>query len=192
MKKITKPTLTIEESDWYIESAQAKDARKLAGMHKVSCLALYPSAEINISAKDIEAGRLDSEEKIELWRKRIENPNGKEKIWVAKEGERVIGFCYALKKEVQNEIYSIYLLPGHTGKGIGRCLMKVALKWLGKKKETMLQVATYNKNAIRFYEQLGFQKTGNSTEFSFTPLIPGKFIPLLEMVKPLASRPILY
>lgn len=161
-------------------------------MHKVSCLALYPRSEINISAKDIEAGNLDSEEKIELWRERIKDPSGKEKIWVVKEGQQLIGFCYALKKKLKNEIYSIYLLPAHTGKGIGKCLMKVALKWLGKSKETTLEVATYNKSAIRFYERLGFQKTGHVIDFSFTPKIPGKVIPLIEMVKPLASKAILY
>lgn len=59
------------------------------------------------------------------------------------------------------EIVSIYLLPGHIGKGCGKALMSAAiteLRTLGYA-DIFLWVLEENTRARRFYEHFGFEQT---------------------------------
>jgi len=170
-------------SEWKPREASSEDASKIAAVHKASCLEIYPNAVFNVERADIEAANLDSAERIEQWRFRIENQIGTEKVWVVERENEVLGFCYAIKREARNEIYSIYIIPGYTRKGIGKKLMESALEWVGEDQDLTLEVVPYNESAIGFYESLGFQTTNRKSEFTFNPDTPGKVIPLIEMVK---------
>ncbi len=46
---------------------------------------------------------------------------------------------------------------------------------------TIVQVATYNKKAIKFYEKLGFKDNGNRHENEKTRMKSGAIIPEMEM-----------
>ncbi len=166
-----------------IREASSEDATKIAEIHKFSCLDTYPNSAHGVEKSDIESAKLDSEVRVKQWMSRIESQTGNEKIWVFESDGILIGFCYALKKEKINEIYSIYLLPEYTGRGIGKKLMEVASGWVGADKDLMLEVVPYNEAAIRFYESLGFTKTGRQSEFTFNPDGQGKEIPLIEMLR---------
>lgn len=166
-----------------IRVASVEDAPRIAEIHKLSCLDTYPNAKHGVEIADIESAILDSKAKVNQWAKRIASQGGNEQIWVFESDGILIGFCYALKKEEINEIYSIYLLPYYTGRGIGKELMEIASGWVGCDKELMLEVVSYNDAAMRFYESLGFVKTGRQSAFTFSPDGQGKMIPLIEMVK---------
>lgn len=60
--------------------------------------------------------------------------------------------------EQYGEIYSIYILPEYTGKGIGKALLNSAIKGLSEAgyKDVFLWVLEENELARRFYEKMGF------------------------------------
>lgn len=63
--------------------------------------------------------------------------------------------------------------------------MRKGLNWLGKEKNIYVNVVSYNKKAINFYQSLSFVKTGKTVEKkpNEPPDLPcGKNLPEIEMV----------
>ncbi len=60
------------------------------------------------------------------------------------------------------EIYAIYVLEGHQGKGVGRCLVRAVARQLQESGFTSLLVWVLENNnaARRFYESLGGELAG--------------------------------
>lgn len=88
-------------------------------------------------------------------------------LWVAKDGERVVGFvgCGASRDgEDCGEVYSIYVLQSHQGKGIGYALMNQAMEQLRDCRKVVLWVLRGNEKAIRFYERYGFVFDGEEKD----------------------------
>jgi|PlaIllAssembly_1097288.scaffolds.fasta_scaffold248471_2 ribosomal protein S18 acetylase RimI-like enzyme len=166
-----------------IEEALPEDALGITTVQKVTWIDTYPNEQYGITTQDILSKNFDDPKRMERWRKVIEE-NGDEKVWVAKEENGLIGFCSAMREQVHNRIRAVYVKPEFQHMGIGSMLMQKACFWLGREKDVMLSVATYNRNAITFYEKLGFQQQGEVIPRS---LPSGKFIPEIEMRKPGAT-----
>ena len=86
-------------------------------------------------------------------------------LLVAKDGERVIGFCgYGAYRDDSlpdtGEIFALYVLSGYYGTGAGAMLMKEALGRLSRYPSAALWVLADNHRAIRFYEKQGFVPDG--------------------------------
>ncbi len=97
---------------------------------------------------------------------------------MAKEGDKIAGFCQIVKGKEYNELKIIYVLPEYQGKGIGKMLASKALSLLDPRKDIIVEVVEYNKNAIGFYERLGFIEfeKGKGHE------VPnGKIMPIIKM-----------
>lgn len=85
--------------------------------------------------------------------------------------EEIVGFCEAgiprvlekiveksfINPVVHGEIFRIYILPSHQGKGLGEKLFSQAQQWLIKHRKSpfRLWVFEQNKSAILFYEKMG-------------------------------------
>lgn len=70
-----------------------------------------------------------------------------------------VGYCIcSVNQEKVGEIESIYLEPSHRGKGIGRCLMEKALKWMDSHsvQSRIIGVAGGNEDVFPFYSRFGF------------------------------------
>ena len=85
------------------------------------------------------------------------------KVFVAREKNRLVGFCWAIWYEhIKNKgvgiIEELYVDEGYRRKGIGKKLVDVALKFLSKNVLVVL-VTTENglKDAQKFYESRGFK-----------------------------------
>ena len=98
-----------------------------------------------------------------------------DKTFVAKDGDRVIGFsAYGDYRgddlEGAGEVIAIYVLREYYGTGAGRLLMDRALATLDQKK-VALWVLKGNGRAIRFYEKCGFRFDGKEkTQLIGTPV----------------------
>jgi GNAT superfamily N-acetyltransferase len=88
----------------------------------------------------------------------------KKRIFVAKESERIVGFCGAAKynKGTGTIGYGVAVLPQYRGRGVGSVLLWTALDWLKKSgvRLVTLEEATFgfeNKDtpAILLYKTLG-------------------------------------
>lgn len=90
-------------------------------------------------------------------------------VFVAKDGEKVIGFVGCGKYRDNSltdcgEIFSIYVLADYHGKKIGYELMNTAFEKLAAYRKIAVWVLRGNERAIRFYERYGFQFDGTEQE----------------------------
>ncbi|WP_048151381.1 GNAT family N-acetyltransferase [Palaeococcus ferrophilus] len=87
------------------------------------------------------------------------------KIFVARIGERIVGFAvcmrdweHALRGEKVGYIGEFVVDREYQGHRIGRKLMEACLNYLKGSGKVVLEVGEKNENAIRFYEHWGFRR----------------------------------
>lgn len=169
-----------------IQEASISDAEALSNIQKNTWIDTYISEEYGITKEDILAKGMGTPLHIAKWEATIEKPNTK--AFVAKVSGVAVGFCFAKKEGNQGRIGSIYILPEFHAKGLGRKLMDQAILYLGRENPILLEVATYNKNAINFYKKMGFKETGGQIAEDQTVRFPnGMILPEIEMVLPKIS-----
>lgn len=170
-----------------IQDAIPDDDEGIRYVQHQTWLATYPNEELGITREAINArfaypdGTLMKRHPTN--RQQI-NTDPALHVWVAKEEQRVIGFCIALKEALNGHVRAIYVLPAHQGRGIGKRLLQASLDWLGDHKPVTLAVATYNTKAIAFYQSFGFEINEQAPGVSVAHLPSGVAIPQLEMVRP--------
>ncbi|HEY4486320.1 MAG TPA: GNAT family N-acetyltransferase [Candidatus Paceibacterota bacterium] len=166
-----------------ITPAKPEDARAIREVQFKTWLATYPNAEVGITVEDIEDRYKDSfsDESIRQREDQIKNAPTHQRTFVAKEEEKVVGFCIVVKYEDKNQLMAIYILPEYQQKGIGGLLWQEAQKFFDKEKPTIVQVATYNVGAINFYKKLGFKDTGKRFADERFKMKSGAIIPEMEM-----------
>jgi ribosomal protein S18 acetylase RimI-like enzyme len=170
-----------------IRKSVPSDVYGIRDVQKLTWLKTYPNKEAGITIDDIRRkfeldGTPEGKKKIEDKKKRYRNKNTN--MWVAEVNRRIVGFCSAIKEDNNNRIGSIYVLPAYQGKNIGKQLIKKAFDWLGNEKQILINVASYNTQAIGFYEKFGFIRTGKAGTLDSAAKLPsGKFIPEVELIK---------
>ena len=169
-----------------IDDATPDDVYAVRQVQRETWLATYPNEEHGITRDDIAAQFAKDEtpagrQKLENRKESYADPTIH--TWVAKDSDTIIGFCSGKKGDDSNRIWSIYILPEHQGRGVGKLLMTASLIWLGDDKDIYLDVASYNAKAIAFYERFGFVESGREVVAPVSPLPSGKSIPEIEMVK---------
>src|SRR4051812_6552635 len=110
-----------------ITQTQPSDIEGLVKVHRTSSVDAYARPEYGLTEADVAAKDFDSAEKIAKRKyKLLDESVG---CWVAKDGHKVVGFCYAKKNESFNQIEAIYIHPDRQSQGIGKQLLAVALTW---------------------------------------------------------------
>ncbi len=171
-----------------VDIAKPEDAGQIVQVQRAAWLATYPNPASGITYENIAAMDFIGPERIASWQEHIATDTDR-KFWVAKDGDRVVGYCVArvASQDRPGRLQAIYLLPEFQGKGIGKLLMQTAIDWLGRSVDITLDVATYNTAAIGFYEKLGFVKTGIESETGPRLSPGGVSIPQTEMILPKLS-----
>lgn len=91
------------------------------------------------------------------WESVLSYINRGSKVFVGYEGDKPVGFIFLRKFYMDFwELTLIGVLNEYRGKGIGKSLLKEALKDI--KGEIHLHVQTHNITAISLYEKFGFHK----------------------------------
>ena len=166
--------------DIEIRDAVSTDADGIRQVQRLTWLATYPNDALGITREDIEA--LFAEQAAQPRRHAI-NAHTQRHLWVAKGQTGIVGMCLARTEDEIRHIQALYVLPDYQGQGIGKRLMHAALAWLGADQPVTLGVATYNTQAIAFYQRLGFVPGETSSPFPAPALPSGRVIPEFEMVK---------
>lgn len=152
-----------------VQFATPEDAAGIFDVQRQTWIDTYPNAEAGITEQDIR-NRVEGEhgelvaDKIAWWRKGIETSGENRAIFVVRDEDKVVGFVAPGIMDDQRRIGAIYVLPEAQGKGLGRKLLDKAIDWHGRDEDIYLHVASYNDNAIGFYEKNGFEKTGRDIE----------------------------
>ena len=105
-----------------------------------------------------------------------------EKRIVAKDGDMVVGMATMVKNNNNNQLKAIYVLPEYQGKGIGNNMWEALKDFVDPTKDTIVQLADYNHQAIKFYKKLGFIDTGKRWKDEKWKMKSGAYIPEMEMV----------
>lgn len=82
--------------------------------------------------------------------------------WVAVDGEKVIGFSMILPAE--GSLFSVFVLPEHEGRGVGRSLVEIAEQELFTHHEVVWLETDKNSRAAKFYMRLGWVKKEDVSE----------------------------
>ncbi|WP_282019458.1 GNAT family N-acetyltransferase [Planomicrobium okeanokoites] len=145
-----------------IRKAKLADAKGVAHVHVDSWLATYRGIVPDTYLDQISYGVRE-----ELWNDNLKAENN----FVAESDEGlIIGFADGGKErtgkyeKLQGELYSIYILPGYQGKGIGRSLMKRIVEHLKESGYNSMLVWVLEENPSRgFYEKMGGKKVDRKT-----------------------------
>lgn len=168
-----------------IQKPTKENVRDIQQVFYETWLVTYPNKEVGITVEDIEEKFKDrlSQEKIQKRTKDILNMPENEIFLIAKDGDAIVGVCKAEKRETENELSAIYVLPSYQGKGVGMMLWEKVKEFFGNEKSIIVHVATYNTQAINFYQRLGFIDTGKRfTNEKHKMPISGVIIPEMELV----------
>lgn len=138
------------------------DVRDIQDVFYKTWLATYPNEEAGVTVADIEERFKDrySEENIEKRTRNITEVSNNKLFLIAKDEGVVIGVCLLRKEDSRNELEAIYVLPDYQRKGIGLMFWEKANEFFDAEKDTIVHVAVYNENAIKFYKKIGFKETG--------------------------------
>lgn len=167
-----------------IRKARPEDVEDIQTVFYQTWLATYPNEEAGITREDIEFRWKDafSEERLTKRRDELKDP-ASEPMFVAIEDGKIVGICRVEREAGANRIAAIYVLPEYQGAGIGKGLFFAAEEYLGREKDMLVGVATYNTNAIAFYTKMGFVDTGRRFAEERHRMKSGANIPQMEMTK---------
>ena len=78
--------------------------------------------------------------------------------YVAENMNESIGYCIASVAGPAGEIDSLFVKAEHRGKGLGKKMMNLALKWLDEQncESIKVSIAEGNESVVDFYRRFGF------------------------------------
>jgi ribosomal protein S18 acetylase RimI-like enzyme len=167
-----------------IREARPEDVRDIQNVYHETWLDTYPSEEVGVIVEDIEENFKNaySKETLDNIANKIRTLPVTAKFLIAVVNDKVVGLCRISIKEEFNQLNAIYVLPAYQGMGIGLKFWDESMIFFDKNKRIIVQVATYNSRAIKFYEKLGFRDNGKRfTEERHRMPISKVLIPELEM-----------
>lgn len=161
-----------------ITEAKPDDIAEMCSVHKTAWLSTYAGDNCGLSENDVLSKDFDSPIKIKKWQDSLDDDNYK--LWLAKDKEKIVGFAGAKKGEHENDFSVVYILPEYQRKGIGQAFAAKVFTWLGSEKPIKIELASCNKQAMNFYEKLGF-----TDPKTIEPLIlnNGKKVEIIKMTK---------
>ncbi len=168
-----------------IRDAKAEDVRQIREIYYKTWLATYPNEKHRIRVSDVEDRFKNSftPESLRKGEERITNLGDTERTLVAEVEGRVVGTSNIRKEKDINVVGTIYVFPEYQRGGIGKMLFTEAVKWFEQTHDIRIDVATYNAQAIAFYESLGFVATGEVFEEEQFRMPSGGIIPEQRMIK---------
>ncbi len=161
-----------------------EDVEGLYNVIKKSWYATYVNETVGVTKEDVDAiyGDDDIHQKLQAIRNRIEHPKDTEISFVAKNAHEVVGQIRLVQHDDHIELRTLYILPEHTGQGIGKLLWEKGLSVLDNHKPITVDVASYTR-AKDFYTKIGFQDTGERYISENTKMpISGVQIHLMKMI----------
>jgi RimJ/RimL family protein N-acetyltransferase len=144
-----------------IRSATPADADRIARVHIDS----WREAYADVVPADYLAA-LDVDRRAEEWRQHLSDLGRGSSVWVAQEGDQVLGFASLGPSTDEDadrttlEIHAIYLEPSAWGQGVARELMRTVLASVQPGVVVTLWVLDANERARHFYRRNGFQPDG--------------------------------
>ena len=100
-----------------------------------------------------------------MWEQILRQPEVE--VWVAQDGDTIVGFIGYHSQDERYEITTLYILPTYQYQGVGSALMKVSLQDITAANAAArfhLWVLDTNTKAINFYKKHGFEQSAEHHE----------------------------
>lgn len=167
-----------------IEKATPADAEAIMTIKRDAWRDAYINEKLSITTEDIDKKFGDIQVAIENWQRGIatETDEGQKQTFVARRDGKVVGYTSPETDDGQKRIGALYVAPGNQGNGIGTKLLQQAVDWHGRNQDIYAHVVSHNHNAVAFYEQFGFEKTGVVIPAEFDEQQGIKLLEEFEMV----------
>ena len=147
-----------------VRPATPADAEAIARVHvltwQTSYRGLVPDDFLDALAID---------RRTETWRTMLGDAKPGEPVWVGLDGGLVAGFVGVGPSRDEDadddtgELYAIYVLAEHQGRGVGQALIGVAASWLAERyRSATLWVLEANERSRHFYESSGWRFDGST------------------------------
>lgn len=148
-----------------VRPATLNDAQTVADIHASASHAAYQGL---VAGKHLSG--LSATQRLSLWREAIEY--GDPQVIVAIEDGKIVGFVGFDRSRdkgtpaTMGEIWAIYALPTHWGRGVGLALWDGACEGLQDEGCTHVTVwiPLRNERALRFFELAGFKREMNTAK----------------------------
>ncbi len=179
------------EKNIIIRKAVSEDAMGITTVLYKTWLATYPNPGLGITTEDIEEsykGVFTPEKLAKQAENIVKTPVNQMRL-VALCDNVIVGVSTAVIHDDNNQLKTIYVLPEFQGRGIGGALWNEIKKFLDPTKDTIVELATYNQNAIAFYSSKGFKDTGKRMTDPRWKMMSGATIPEMEMKLVKATPP---
>ena len=111
------------------------------------------------------------------WLRRTERMNGDKGVgFLAMDGDAgcgIVGAFLDANDVTQAQLVSMWMAPTYRQRGVGRLLVNEVLSWARRRGACtlLLMVTSNNEPAIRFYERLGFTRTGRTEPYPNDPAV---------------------
>ena len=167
-----------------IVPASPENAEEIGEVFYKTWLDTYPNSDHHITIEDIEDRFKNraSEDSVTKRKESILKPKNGETLLVAKKDGKVVGVCRIFIHTDNNELQAIYVLPEYQRLGLGVKFWEEAKKIFDPTKEVIVNTASYNTKAIKFYKKIGFIETGKSFSNERFKMKSGSIIPEIELV----------
>ncbi len=145
--------------------ATPEDAEIICDIRDRAWMGAYPNAELGITADAIKLNAQGQNgvfvpRRIAYLKQQLANDDPNKKIFVAKFDDKTVGFTdISIDEHNTRHIWAIYVDPEVQKQGIGGKLMRQVLDIYGRDHDILLEVVSYNQNAIDFYKHFGFEIT---------------------------------
>ena len=153
MERVVQPKVTIREASF-------EDLFAIRKMHAESWLAAYPNDEAGVSEDWVRerVSKWTTPEGMKKSEEHFKNVFGRPNHFyrIATFDNEVVGLLHASRDDTKQHLKALYINESEYGSGLAQELMGLADDWLDPNLPTDLEVASYNKRAIRFYEKCGF------------------------------------
>jgi ribosomal protein S18 acetylase RimI-like enzyme len=111
------------------------------------------------------------------WLRRVERMNGEKGIgFLAMDGDHacgIVGSFLDANDATRAQLVSMWTAPTYRQRGVGRQLVDEVVRWahLQGARTMLLMVTSNNELAMRFYEKLGFARTGRTEPYPNDPVV---------------------
>ncbi len=157
-----------------VRRAVPPDALAIAGIHVSAWRAAYRT----LMPDDI-LDSLSVASREARWRRILGTPDSNSRVWVAVDGDLVVGFASTAPTVDEDaspgtaELYTLYLDPSWIGQGVGSLLLDHAVTDLGARGFALvtLWVLAENRRARDFYARAGWAPDGGQQTDEMGPQV---------------------
>lgn len=150
------PPQTPDQLPVFIRTASPADIPSIHALFHETWMQTYGTIHGPAQAAEL----FDRWHSIAELEKRLVRPDGE--FVVADDGQQLAGFVFAFLNEKTVDLQQLYVAADRLGQGIGHLLFEEIVHSFQDAKRMTLLVDPGNERAIRFYEGLGFDRTGRS------------------------------